>query len=126
MAINFTGKLCDVGVVKFGSLYIWAERGLIHIEDARDNSYESYSVLAALERANAISEMLGNSTKREIYSEDNFDRACRKRHADMLAGMICIFNKAKIQGMPSDPTARRDAARSLPKTIVVPGLKYAM
>ena len=111
----------DDGIVIFGPLRIWAERGLIHIEDSRDNSYECLSVRTALQRMKAISDMLGNSTQRDINSEDQFDRANRDRHQRMLDSMIEITRKAQNQGMPSDASARRDLVRRRPKSIVVPG-----
>lgn len=111
----------DRDVVRFGSLRFWSERGLIHIEDANTNGYECISTCTALQRMKAISDMLGNSTKREMYSEDQFDRANRERHLCMLEGMIQILQKAKEQGSPWDPSACRDHVRRRPKSIVVPG-----
>jgi hypothetical protein len=107
-------------VVRFGFLRFWAENGLIHVEDARDNSYECMSVRTALRRVNAISEMLGNSTRREVYTEDQFDRANRLRNQNMLDGITNLLQKAQIQGMPDDPSAMRDVVRRLPKSVVVP------
>ena len=83
----------DRDVVRFGPLRFWAENGLIHVEDARDNSYDCMSVRTALRRANAISEMLGNSTDREMYTEDQFDQANRQRHLNMLEGITAIMQQ---------------------------------
>lgn len=124
MGVTFIGGkhvLNEDDVCIFGPLRFWAERGLIHIEDSRDNSYESVSMRTALHRVSAISEMLGNSSKRELYSEDQFDQANRVRHQQMIERMLRIFEKAKIQGMPSDPSARRDLVRRRPVSVVVPG-----
>lgn len=112
--------LSDKDVVKFGPLRFWAERGLIHIEDARNNSYECICVRVALQRANAISEMLGN--RREAHTEDQFDQANRIRHQNMLDGLTELLYKAQVQGMPDDPSARRDLVRRRPKTVQVPKL----
>jgi hypothetical protein len=128
MTINFTGLASgnDRGVVRFGPHRFWAERGLIHCEDSRDNSFNTYSVATMLRRMSAISDMLGNSTDREIHSEDQFDQANRARHQRMLEGMVDTVRKAQEQGMPSDATARRDLARRRPLTLVVPGLRHSM
>lgn len=125
---TFAGNavLLDDDVVLFGYLRFWAERGLIHIEDSRDNSYECVSVKTILHRMRAISDMLGNSSSRETRSEDQFDQNNRKRHQDMLDAMCQMVKRAQIQGMPSDPTASRDLARRRPKTIVVPGVGECM
>ncbi len=107
-------------VVRFGDLRFWAERGLIHIQHARTGAYDSISVRAALERMKAIADMLGN--RRSMNTEDQFDQANRKRHQDMLDGLVEICRKAQVQGMPSDASARRDLVRRRPRTVVVPGI----
>ncbi len=109
------------GLVRFGPLRLWAERGLIHVEDSRDNSYEVMSVAECLTRMDAISEMLGNTPRREQATEDQFDGANRERHQRMLEEMIVVAQRAKEQGMPSDPSAVRDIQRRRPKSVVVPG-----
>ncbi len=122
MGIMFNGAcaVSDKDVVVFGHMRFWAENGLIHTESSIDGAYDCMSVREALTRANAISDMLGNSTAREIHSEDQFDQANRLRHMRMLEGLQAIFAKAKIQGMPSDASARRDRIRRRPVTVVVP------
>lgn len=107
-------------VVRFGPLRFWAERGLIHVEDSTDNSYDSFSVQECLYRMRAISDMLGNSTQRAKHSEDQFDAANRHRQQQMLDGMIEVCRRAQIQGMPSDPTARADLKRRAKRSIIVP------
>jgi hypothetical protein len=113
-------------VAIFGPLRFWAERGLLHCEDSRDNSYETLSVRTALQRARAISDMLGNSSKRDMHSEDQFDRANRARHLRFLEQLMALVEKAKIQGMPSDASARRDLVNRRPKTFVVPAVNHQM
>ena len=39
----------------------WADQGLIHVEDSRDNTYDTLGVREFLHRLNAINDMLGNS-----------------------------------------------------------------
>jgi hypothetical protein len=111
-------------VCVFGHLRFWAERGLIHCEDSRDNTYESYSVLSCLRRMRAISDMVGNSTQREKFSEDKFDTFVLHAHQDMLEHMVRIVEKAKVQGMPSDPSARAALTRARPTTLIMPGCNY--
>lgn len=105
-------------VCNFGRLKIWAERGLIHIEDAGDNSYDCVSVRSELRRMDAISEMLRNSReelKRSgAMTHQEFDRQMR-----MLEQMVAVCAQAQVQGMPEDASARRDLVRRLPKTFVV-------
>jgi len=121
-----SGAILSSDVVRFGTLRFWSERGLIHIEDSRDNSYEAISVRVALQRMKAISDLLGNSTQRQKHSHSQFDNAFRQRNQDMLDGMCELVRKAQIQGMPSDPTASRDLVRRAKKTVVVPGFNSQM
>ena len=126
--LQFVGNsvVSAADVVLFGPLRLWAERGLIHMEDSRDNSYEVVSVRTALMRMKAISELLGNSTSRTKNSEDQFDKAFRERNQAMLDSMCEIVRKAQVQGMPSDASASRDLARRAKKSIVVPGFGSGM
>lgn len=112
----------DKDVVVFQYLRFWAERGLIHVEDARDNSYEVVSVHDSLERMDAVSELVKIVMKkqRSEYSEDQLDENWRKNNQDMLDGMIELVHKAQNQGMPFDQSAVRDLVRRAPKTVVVP------
>lgn len=110
----------DNDVVIFGKLRFWAERGLIHIEDASDNSYVTIAVRTALERASAISDMLCNTSKRQKHSHDKFDEMLIKHNRDMIDGIVKIAQKARIQGTPDDPSAVRDLQRRAKRSIVVP------
>lgn len=108
-------------VVRFGPLRLWADRGLIHIEDSRDNGYDTISVRAALERVNALNDVIKNSKAHLRTKGDDFDRAEITRHQNMIDGMVEIARKAQIQGMPDDPTARRDMSRRRVRSVVVTG-----
>jgi hypothetical protein len=112
--------LGEEDVVRHGHLRMWAERGLIHVEDSRDNSYECVSVRTCLQRIKAHTDMLGKTSKREMYTEDQFDRQNRKRIQDMVDAMTVVCRRAQVQGMPTDASARRDKVRRRPKTVVVP------
>lgn len=112
-------------VCVFGNLRIWAERGLIHLEDARDNSYEAFSVKTQLHRVKAINDMLQNS-KAQLTSSGGMTAQEFERQMKMVEKMVEICKKAQIQGMPSDPTACRDLRRRLPTSVTVPSLKSIM
>lgn len=107
-------------VVRFGPLRIWAERGLIHVEDSRDNSYKKVSTRDELFRLQAINDMLANS--RQKGSEDQFDASNVTRIRRAVEGMIAVCQKARTQGDPfgeSKALARR-LVRTMPKTVVTP------
>lgn len=115
-------------VVIYGPLRLWAERGLVHIEDGRDNSYESISVQDTLLRINALSEMIGNSQAGGRGSKTNsFTKYADeiKDLQDAIDRIIDVCQKAREQGMPDDPSARRDLARRRAKSVSVPS-KYNM
>ena len=124
MAIMFSGSgAINHDVVIFGHLRIWAERGLIHIEDSRDNSYKVVNVKTMLHRMKAVQDAISNSRKdkRQAHSYSQFDNHWLSMNQDMIDQMILVIEKAKVQGMPSDPTACRDLKRRLPVSIIVPG-----
>ncbi len=121
MILLGTSNSLDSGVVRTKFLRMWAERGLIHVEDSRDNSYNVFAVRTILHRMRGISDMLGNSSERQMNSESTLDRKWRAEQVEMLEGMVEVIKKAKEQGMPSDPTACRDLVRRAKKTVVVPG-----
>lgn len=123
MMILSGGAAVDQGVVKFGHLRMWAERGLIHIEDARNGEYKSVSVRVMLHRMKGIQDMITNSkpSQRQAHSHDQFDRAWLAENQGMLEAMVEVVRRAQEQGMPSDASARRDLVRRRPKTVVVPG-----
>lgn len=115
-------------VVRFGHLRMWAERGLIHIEDAKDNSYNIVSVRTMLHRMRGIQDMLKNSKPgtRQAHSHDQMDRKWVEENQNMLDAMVEVVRKTQIQGMPTDASARRDLVRRRPKSVVVPGNGSAM
>jgi hypothetical protein len=102
-------------VVYFGSrrekfLRYWAKDGQIHMEDARDNSYEALSTREFLQIISAISDMLGNSRSElkeaGVMHLDEFDRCLRFVEEGFNLAQI-----AKEQGDPYSPDARRDRKR---------------
>ena len=91
------------GVVFFGPrrdpkrFRYWAERGLIHMEDASDNSYETFTVKEFVLRFKAINDMLGNSQAdlRGFAHWDEVDRTQR-----FIEEAAALAMKAKEQGTP--------------------------
>ena len=108
-------------VVYFGSrrekfLRYWAADGLVHVEDARDNSYEALSIRSFLQRVRAISEMLGNSRTElracGVMHMDEFDRCLR-----FVEEAADLARRAKEQGDPDDPSTIKARRRSRPKSV---------
>lgn len=93
------------GVVFFGPrsnpkcLRYWAERGLIHCEDARDNSFETLSVRDFLQRVNANSDMVRNSiTELATTGYAHYDEL--ERIQRFIEEAAALAEKAREQGMP--------------------------
>lgn len=104
-----------------GALRMWAENGLIHIEDAADNSFETISVRTCLRRIKAHSDMLHNS--REAMKRSGFmDNAEFKWIMTMVEKMSDVCAKAQVQGQPFDESASRDLRRRQPQSVLMPGL----
>lgn len=119
-ALGFSHDVCE-----FGPLRIWAERGLIHIEDARDNSYKAEAVRTALRRVKGVQDMLANS-KAELTGNGSMTVQEYERQQRMIEKMVDVCAKAQVQGMPSDQSAVRDLVRRLPMSVTVPSLKSIM
>ena len=119
----------DHGLAQYRHLRVWAERGLIRIEDSRDNSYQILSVREALARMNAMSEMVKNGLKHlrdnpgdnSYMAMDNIEDLQR-----FIDKMETLVQQAREQGSPDDASARRDLVRRRPVTVVVPGKNSVM
>jgi hypothetical protein len=91
------------GVVFFGPRTFpkrdryWAERGLIHIEHADDNTYECISVREFMYRVRGMSDMLGNSTK-DLEGFAHWDEI--QRQMNFREEAVELAAKAQEQGMP--------------------------
>ena len=105
-------------VVRFGNLLMWAERGLVRLEDTRTGAYKVESVRTMLQRMRALSDMIGNS-KRHRNPADPL-AALMQEHVGMLESMVEVCRRAQEQGTPDDPTCRTDLALRRPCTVVVP------
>ena len=106
------------GVVKFGTLRLWADRGIVHIEDSKDNVYTTISVKEALNRMQAISDMVTNTL--EMKGDITRFFKALESNQEFLDQMVKVCRKAQIQGMPTDPQARKELARRRPTTVFLP------
>ena len=112
------------GVVFFGprskpkAVRWWAERGQLHWEDSRDNSYDSVSVKEFLLRLQGINDMISNGKKKENEGFLHADEL--ERHMKFIEEAIELVKKAKEQGIPEDPRVRKHKAQNRPVTVVMP------
>ena len=115
----YTGD--DQGVAKQFPLWgkgsivrYWAERGLVHWEDSKDNSYGSMIWQDAARRVIAVSDMCHNMRKEGLFGDEI------NRIQKFVSDMEYIIRKARSQGGPSDDThavaeeRRRRAPKIMP------------
>lgn len=103
-------------VVNHGPLKIWAERGLIRVEDSRDGSVKTMSVKDCALRVRALNDMIKNSHSTDDYYSCHEVTELQR----VIDGYIEVMKHAQEQGMPSDASARRDLVRRRPTSIVIP------
>jgi len=119
----------DHNLAQYRHLRVWAERGLIRIEDSRDNSYEILSARETLIRMRAMSDMVKNGLAhlRQNPNDNSYMAVTEiedlQRFLDKLENIV---QQAREQGSPDDESARRDLVRRRPVTVVVPGVNSAM
>jgi hypothetical protein len=106
---HIIGSIHDV--VQWDNLRIWAENGLVRIEDSRDNSFETITVKDAKERIKA---------QIDILETDYYDTAGKAKLRSHIEAVLGVLEKAKEQGMPSDHTRKNDLKRSRATSVVVP------
>lgn len=98
----------------------WAERGLIHLEDSRDNGYVTLNIREFLERLKAINDMIGNS--KSAAANDGFahkdEIGRQQRFVEDAVGLVKL---AKEQGEAGSDDAVKDSKRRRAKTVVMPG-----
>ncbi len=98
----------------------WAERGLIHMEDARDNSYITLNIREFLERLQGVNDMIGNSKTAAV--NDGFAHSDEiGRQQKFIEEAVELVKVAKEQGEAGSKDAVKDAKRRRSKTIVMPG-----
>lgn len=113
--------------VRFGTLRLWADRGLIHIEDEVTNTYDAVPVKEALLRVQALQDMCRNTLmeareKRETKEVvDRYFRALNDNQK-IIEQIVQLCHQAREQGLPTDDGARRELARRRPTSLVVPAL----
>jgi len=98
-------------VARWKNLRVWAERGLVRIEDASDNSYETITVDDAKERIKAQVDIL-----RSTY----YDKHGKRQLRMFIDQLLSVLQKATEQGMPSDPQASKDLKNRRAKSFVMP------
>lgn len=112
------------GVVFFGprsapnAVRWWAERGQLHWEDSRNNSYGTVSVREFLFRLKAINDMISNGNRKDNENMMHVDEI--ERHQRFIEESLELVRKAKEQGVPEDPQVRKHKAMERPITMVMP------
>lgn len=109
--------ILEADVARYRNLRLWAENGLVHWEDARNNAYDSMPVRSCLHRINALSEMLGNTRESR---KGAMDEAFRIELQGFIEAAAQVCQKAREQGEASDASMVRDRIRRLPKTVCMP------
>lgn len=100
-------------VIRHGPLRVWAENGMVRIEDSRDNSYEVISVRECALRANALNDMIKNT----MSSNPLYDAHAIVELQRVLEGYTTVMRKAQEQGMPTDKSAIADLKRRRATTV---------
>lgn len=115
----------DHNVVYFGprsnpkAVRWWAERGQLHWEDERDNSYASVGIKEFLERLKGINDMISNGKKKDNEGFMHSDEV--ERHQRFIEEALELVRLAKEQGDPDDIKVRKVKAQELKKiSMVVP------
>ena len=97
----------------------WAERGQLHWEDSRDNSYAAVGIKEFLERLRGINDMISNGKRKDNEGFMHADEI--KRHQDFIEEAIELVRIAKEQGDPDGVRVRKHKAQELKKiSMVVP------
>lgn len=112
-------------VVNLGNkLRMWAENGLVHVEDKNTGYYESMHWRVAAERAAAVSDFNGkrlkNGSKRNM-PESRF-MPFLARDLDFCEKIVDVIRQAREQGAFDDPTMMRDRIRRLPVSVSMQGV----
>jgi len=109
------------GVKQYRNLRIWAERGLVRVEDARDGSCETLSVRDALLRAKAINDLVaeGLARTRNRTTDAMFHTSEIQEMQKLVEDVIAACKQAKEQGEPSDPKVIEDRKMRAPKSFAI-------
>lgn len=93
----------------------WAETGWVHCMHPEEG-HSQMRVRDCLQRARALSEMLGNSTEKDLIRYSDL----RKELTTFLEDIVEVCQQAREQGEYDDPSMNRDKARRKPLSIAVP------
>lgn len=107
-------------VIKRGPLRLWPARGLIHIEDSRDNSLETLSVKEALVRARALGDMLRNSPGED--RKRTHAMLYRAEIEDIQAFVEDIIDLCKVAKAQGGPETASTPARDHKPQMCVPNI----
>lgn len=109
-------RLNEKNIVYFRGDRWWAERGLIHVENASTGDYKTLTVKTCLIHLRGLHDMVGNSRQDDGFHSPE-EVAEHQRYIDAMIG---VCQRAREQGMPSDDSAVRAVRRSR-RTVVTPG-----
>jgi hypothetical protein len=82
---------------KYRSLEFWAERGLIHVFDFRNNPYEPDYTKRTVRDWLLLADRESEGLKRMKYSDE------REERQNFIENIVRVCNDAKRQGRPDDP-----------------------
>jgi len=89
----------------FGGSKFWADKGIIHCEDAISNTYCTMSIADALERVKAVKRMIGTSSDPGI----EIDLCERESIMHSIEQMLHVIRRAEDQGGgPTNPDMIKD------------------
>jgi hypothetical protein len=94
----------------------WAERGLVHWEDSKDNSYGSMPWQEAAYRVLGLSQMVHNTRKQGLMGDEV------NRMQKFVSDMEPVIKQAKTQGGPLDDMhdVAEERRRRRPKIMPMP------
>lgn len=105
----------DTKTATIGQTTFWAKNGWIHCQHPVDG-HKQMRVKEALERVYALSQMLRNSSEKDLIKYAD----TRERIQSFVDDMVEICKRAQEQGEYDDESMTRDKVRRLPKSISVP------
>lgn len=109
-------------VVNLGNkIKVWAEHGLVHVEDMQTGHYEAMHWKVAAERVAAIHDFNGKrirSGSKKNAPESQF-LPHLERDLTFVERVVEVIRQAKEQGSYDDPSMVKDRIRRLPISIRV-------
>jgi hypothetical protein len=92
----------------------WAERGLVHWEDSKDNTYSTMFWQDAAARVLGLSELVHNSREKGLYGDEIV------KLQNFICAMEKVIRQAKEQGGPLDDVEQIAAERRRRSKKIVP------